>query len=95
MDALSLNSGVLSISPRRVDNLMAEMKYKIVRLTLTVDYLVHDTPRMGDVLKEWFTDPRYPLSHLHAYRDGSKIGYSEKVLSYKVLTPEERSSEKM
>lgn len=63
---------------------------RVVRVTTTTDYLIDENDeRRAVVLREWFEDPRYPLGGHHAYREGSEIGNSRKLVSYRVMTMEE------
>lgn len=72
---------------------MAKQKYKMVRVTMTRDYFVpvqadgsvgyspHST--LDSQINEWFFD--YPPYESHATRDSSRIGNSERFVSYEAL----------
>jgi len=63
----------------------------LIRVTMTVDYIIppHDNDVQGTI-KEWFLTPdKYPLGSRHVYRDGYKIGFSEKVIDVKEIPLEE------
>jgi hypothetical protein len=58
---------------------------KIIRVTLTVDYLV-DTDRVTQ-LETWLTD--FPLHQSHAARDWWRLGNSKRYVSHQVLSVRE------
>jgi hypothetical protein len=57
----------------------------VLRLTMTVDFIVpaHEHRSLNTVAKEWFE--KFHLAQYHAYRDGSKIGWSEKMVEYEIV----------
>jgi hypothetical protein len=64
-----------------------EEKFKILRVTITKDYLIpmHDDTitkingwTLEQVIEDWFK--RYPLDMYHATRDGHEIGHSERFI---------------
>lgn len=67
-------------------------KHKILRVTMTVDYLIpmHDEKVSGldgrtipQIIKEWFKN--WPLSRHHASRESFEIGGSKKLVKVEVL----------
>jgi len=67
---------------------------KIIRVTQTVDYAIDDhVTDLEGLLREWFEDSRFPLDSSHAYRDGSRIGFSARVVSYKEVPIEQVKKE--
>lgn len=60
------------------------MTYRVIRVTLTEDYLVSDDILDGrtieEVTKDWFLD--HGVNRYHAARDSSLVGNSRVVLSY-------------
>lgn len=59
---------------------------RIVRVTMTVDYLVSDSVMNGNgqtfeqVVSDWFEN--YDINRYHATRDSHAIGNSTKIISY-------------
>lgn len=56
------------------------------RVTMTVDFAIpkgytHFTPE--ELAKEWFE--QFPMGHSHAFRDGSKIGFSEVIKNVEIV----------
>lgn len=58
---------------------------KIIRVTLTVDYLV-DTDRVTQ-FGTWLTD--FPLHQSHAARDWWELGNSRRYVSHQILSVDE------
>lgn len=71
------------------DELLGLVKAKnakgVIRLTMTVDFLVpgYERQTLDSLAKEWFE--RFHLGQHHAYRDGCKIGFSEQLVDYETI----------
>lgn len=63
------------------------MKGKIIRVTATIDFLIPDYDSSPDeTTKDWFEGKHSNfLTGYHAYRDGHRIGNSEKVLKVETI----------